>query len=177
MPTLVQARNNTTLEKGKTILRLDVRSTAEKKQLCPQRYSLPTQPDRSNFGRADKNVFVSPTTVLPCSYFSPVSRGMPLKVCYHLARWCFLLLDWFCGLKGSRLLSILQLNHPDRTRCIRAHIFSLFSGRKPKGVGTESLLLGRSVKPSLKNNRAFHLFLAPSTQACVLLTKAADSCV
>lgn len=152
---------------------LEEKCTMEK-QWCPQRYSLPTQDDRSNFGLADKNMFVSPTTVLSRCYFSPVSGAKPLKVCYHLVRWSFLLLNWFCGLKATRLLSILQLTQPDRTWCIWAHIFSLFSSKKTKGVSMESLLRGRSVKLSLKEKEGLPSLSFSLSPACALLTKAAD---
>lgn len=152
---------------------LEEKCTTEK-QWCPQRYSLPTQDDRSNFGLADKNMFVSPTTVLSRSYFSPVSGAKPLKVCYHLVRWSFLLLNWFYGLKATRLLSILQLP-PARPNMMHLcpHILSVLV-QKPKGVSMESLLRGRSVKLSLKEKEGLPSLSFSLSPACALLTKGAD---
>lgn len=135
---------------------LKVKSKEEKLR-CPQRYSVPTQDDRAKFGQADKNMFISPTTVLSRSYFSPVSEAKPLKVYYHLVRWrSFLLVNWFCGLKATRLLSILQLTQPDRTWCICAHIFSLFLSKNQKGWARKASFEGgvwnhpwRKVGPSI----------------------------
>lgn len=108
-------------------------------------------------------------TVPSRSYISPVSGAKPLKVYYHLVQWrSFLLVNWFCGLKATRLLSILQLNQPDRTWCICAHIFSLFSSKKLRGVSTkkppsreecETLLEGK-VGPSIA-------LLFPLPRCCV----------
>lgn len=122
-------------------------------------------------------MFISPTTVLSCSYFSQMSGAKPLKVCYHLARWrSFLPVNWFCGLKATRLLCILQLTQPDRTWCICAHIFSLFSAKKTeKGWARKASFEGGVQNPPWRKNRAFHLSLFfPDPPACTLLTKAAD---
>lgn len=138
---------------------------------------MPTQDYRNNFGLADRNMFISPTTVLSRSYFSPMSGARPLKVCYHLVRRrSFLLVNWFCGLKATRLLSILQLTQPDRTWCICAHIFSLFLSKNCKGWARKASFEGGVWNPPWRKNRAFHLSFSLST-ACVLLTKAADRLV
>lgn len=168
MLALVQAQNNITVDTARQFV--FIRHREEKKTLCPQRYSLPTQDDRDNFGLADKNMFISPTTVLSRCYFSPVSEAKPLKVCYHLVRWSFLLVNWFCGLKATRLLSILQPKKPDRTWCIRAHIFSLILSKYRKGWARKASFEGGVWNPPWRKNRAFHLTLSPSP----LLTKAAD---
>lgn len=125
-------------------------------------------------------MFISPTTVLSCSYFSPMSGAKPLKVCYHLVRWrSFLLVNWFCGLKATRLLCILQLTQPDRTWCIRAHIFSLFSSKNREGWARKASFEGGVWNPPWRKNRALHhslfFFFFSLHLACALLTKAADT--
>lgn len=99
---------------------------------------------------------ISTRAVLSRSYFSLVSRAKPLKVCFHLVRWSFLLAHWFCGLKASRLLSIFQPNQPDRTWCICAHIFSLFLSKKWKGWARRASFEGGVRNPPWRKNRAFH---------------------
>lgn len=117
---------------------------------------------------------ISTTTVLSRSYFSLVSRAKALKVCFHLVRWSFLLANWFCGLKATRLLSIFQPNQPDRTWCI-VPTYSLCSCPKnergehekpPSREECETLLEGK-IGPSI----SLSFSLSP---AGVLLTKAAD---
>lgn len=60
------------------------------------------------------------------------------------------------------------------TRCICAHIFSLFWSKNSKGWSEQSLLRGKSVQTSLKESRAFPSSSSSFSPACVLLTKTAD---
>lgn len=119
-------------------------------------------------------MFIPPKAVLSRSYSSLVSGAKTLKVRYHLVWWGFLLVNWFCGLKATCLLSILQPNQPDWTWRICAHIFSLFLPKKKrKGWAQKASFEGGVWNPPWRKNRAFHLSFSLSL-AYELLTKAAD---
>lgn len=104
-----------------------------------------------------------------------VSEANPLKVCFHLAWWGLPLANWFCGLKATRLLGILQPNHPDWNPLhLCPHIVFVLVQKTLRGETWKASFEGEVRKTPWRKNRAFPSSSTPFYPACKLLTKAAD---